>query len=82
MMDSGDLMSITWRDFVVFAFNEPRMISAFNKATGRHYKASGVRPSDAQLADDTAAFVLWVTREYWGMEHAPAAYRAEHEAIA
>lgn len=76
------LMAIAWRDFLSYAHQEPQMVAAFNKATGRHYQVPGVTPSDAQLHDDAAAFVLWVTREHWGMDCAPASYRAEQEVVA
>ncbi len=69
---------IAWRDFLLFAINEPGMTRAFNAATGRRYRVPGVPPSDVQLAEDTAAFVAWVTEHHWVTEYAPLSYQAEY----
>ena len=82
---SGDwLMDAMWGSFVGWAWSEPKMRAAFTKDTGIVLSGSTARsPLDAMI--DTATgradheaheFVKWVTREHWGMDYAPAAFRA------
>ena len=75
------LNMIAWRDFILWAWKEPEMREQFTAKTGVDVRlmpsligtvidaASGANASAAVL------FVEWVTREHWGIEHAPAAYR-------
>lgn len=76
-MTHEEFNQIAWRDFLLLASNEQGMLDAFNAETGRHYRARGVSPSDAELAADTEAFVRWVTVHHWGVECAPEKYRDE-----
>ena len=76
-----DLNTIAWRDFLLWAWNEPEMRTQFAAKTGIEIQAvtspinaaidaaTGVRESVA------ARFIEWTTREHWGIEHAPAAYQ-------
>ena len=76
-----DLNTIAWRDFLLWAWNEPEMRAQFTAKTGVELRSvtspinaaidavTGVRESVA------AQFIEWATREHWGIEHAPAAYR-------
>ena len=76
-----DLNTIAWRDFLLWAWNEPEMREQFATATGVEIRsvtspinaaidtATGIRESVA------AQFIEWATREHWGLEHAPAAYQ-------
>jgi hypothetical protein len=77
-LSQDDWNSIGWRDYLMWAMSERRMIDAFNTDTGRHYCERGGNPSDAQLAEDTEAFVLWVTENHWGMDYAPLSYQTGH----
>lgn len=84
-MIEDDLSAIAWRDFILFAFNDPDCRKAFTEATG--IQLGGDRsPIEAMIDSATgsdggaSAFVEWVTREHWGIEHAPKAYREEIEA--
>ena len=76
-----DLNTVAWRDFLLWAWNEPEMRQLFAAKTGVDLgtatspinaaidAATGVRESVA------AQFIEWATREHWGLEHAPAAYK-------
>ena len=76
-----DLNTVAWRDFLLWAWNEPEMRQQFAAKTGVDLgavtspinaaidAATGLRESVA------AQFIEWATREHWGLEHAPAAYR-------
>ena len=76
-----DLNTVAWRDFLLWAWNEPEMRQQFAAKTGVDLgmatspinaaidAATGVRESVA------AQFIEWATREHWGLEHAPAAYQ-------
>jgi hypothetical protein len=76
-----DFNEIAWRDFVMWAWSEPQMRKQFTKATGLKIEAS-TTPIEAAIDAVTGArksvmtqFVEWATREHWGLEHAPVAYR-------
>lgn len=84
-MTADDFNAIAWHDFIMFAWKERGMWKAFTAATGMPHVAD--RPlapierliDKATGADDieriAAAFIEWVTRNHWGIEHAPEAYR-------
>jgi hypothetical protein len=80
-----DFNAIAWRDFILFAFNDSDCRKAFTEATGIQL---GVDRSPIEALVDSAtgsdggagAFVEWVTREHWSIEHAPKAYREEIKA--
>jgi hypothetical protein len=80
-LTQDEFNQIAWRDFLIFAMNEGRMVDAFNRATGRHYQERGASTTDAQLASDTEAFVLWVTENHWGMDYAPLSYQKDHNVV-
>ena len=79
--------AIMWAGFVQWAFDEPGFREAFTEATGLAVPPPARNPMET-LIDNAcgvhnaaaAKFVEWVTREHWGMEHAPKAYREELEA--
>lgn len=88
-MDNAEdaVNGIMWAGFVQFAFGEPGFREAFTAATGLTFPKPATTPIDA-LVDNAcgvhnavlAKFVEWVTREHWGIEYAPKAYRDELEA--
>jgi hypothetical protein len=74
-----DFNALAWRDFVLWAWREPKLRAQFIKATGVELDVS---PLDAAIDDATGAreervsqFVEWVTREHWGLDQAPASYQ-------
>lgn len=87
-MTQDELLSIAWRDFIVWAWSEAEMRDAFTAATGVEIRQV-TSPIDAAVDDATGAnrslasqFIEWATVTQWGIEHAPAAYRATLEARA
>jgi hypothetical protein len=80
-MTPEDFNTIAWRDFLLWAWNEPEMRAQFTAKTGVEIQcvtspinaaidaATGARDSVA------AQFIKWATCDHWGLEHAPAAYR-------
>lgn len=81
-MTKDDLMMIAWRDFCVWAAQEPDAVAAFNAETGRSFQAPPknvlermIDRATGKIEDDARAFVDWVTDSQWGIESAPAAYR-------
>ncbi|HSX23409.1 MAG TPA: hypothetical protein VLE97_11600 [Gaiellaceae bacterium] len=80
-MTLDDLNTIAWRDFLVWAWNEPEMRAQFSAATGVQIE-SVKAPINAAIDAATGAseslaarFIEWATREHWGVEHAPRAYQ-------
>ena len=78
-----DLNTIAWRDFLLWAWNEPEMREQFTAKTGIEIQAV-TSPINAAIDAVTgvreciaARFIEWATREHWGVEHAPAAYQKE-----
>jgi hypothetical protein len=59
--------SAAWADFIRFAGGEPGMRQAFTADTGSPF-----------IEENMEAFILWVTRHHWGMDEAPAAFRAKY----
>jgi hypothetical protein len=77
-----DLNSIMWAGFLKFALSEPKMRKAFTDATGVAFLSPPKNAIEAMIDDASGArddviakFVEWVTREHWGIEYAPKAYR-------
>lgn len=85
-MSLDDLHAIGWRDFLIWAWSSADMRAEFTAKTGLVIEtvtapinaaidaATGTRESLA------AHFIEWATREHWGLEYAPAAYRQNLEA--
>jgi hypothetical protein len=80
-MTLDDFNTIAWRDFLVWAWNEPEMRALFTAKTGIEIQAI-TAPIDAAIDAVTGAsksvaarFIEWATREHWGVEHAPLAYQ-------
>ena len=80
-MTLDDLNALAWRDFLMWAWNEPEMRAMFTEKTGVDVAAI-TSPIDAAIDAATGAresvaaqFIEWATCEHWGVEHAPAAYR-------
>lgn len=76
-----DLNTAAWRDFILWAWSEPEMRGQFTAKTGVEVRPV-TSPIDAAIDAATgvnrsvaAQFIEWATREHWGLEHAPAAYR-------
>lgn len=79
------LMEMAWHDFVLFAFDNKEIVQAFEQETGLKAPITGI---DRLIDDVTGAsdnrlfsFARWVTERQWGMEYAPAAFRAECERL-
>jgi hypothetical protein len=80
-MTPDDFNTIAWRDFLTWAWSEPEMREQFTARTGIEIQ-SVTSPINAAIDAATdaseshaARFIEWATREHWGVEHAPAAYR-------
>jgi hypothetical protein len=80
-MTRDDFNTIAWRDFLMWAWNEPEMRAKFAAKTGVELQLV-TSPINAAIDAATGAhksvaarFIEWATREYWGIEHAPAAYQ-------
>lgn len=80
-MTIDDINTIAWHDFLLWAWNEPEMRAQFTAATGINIETVKA-PINAAIDAATGAneslaarFIEWATREHWGLEHAPAAYR-------
>jgi len=76
-----DINTIAWRDFLMWAWNEPEMRTQFSAKTGIEIQAV-TSPINAAIDAATGAresvaarFIEWATCEHWGLEHAPAAYQ-------
>ena len=81
-MTEDDFNAIAWRDFVAFAWGEPGMREAFTAATSMALMPAARSPIEAMVdiatdaqAKALEAFIEWVTRTHWGIDHAPKAYR-------
>jgi hypothetical protein len=80
-MTLDDFNTIAWRDFLVWAWNEPEMRAQFTAKIGVEIQAIAA-PINAAIDAATGAsksvaarFIEWATREHWGLEHAPVAYQ-------
>ena len=80
-MTQDDFNTIAWRDFLMWAWNEPEMRALFTAKTGIEIQAV-TAPINAAIDAATGAskslaaqFIEWATREHWGIEHAPVAYQ-------
>ena len=76
-----DLNTIAWRDFLLWAWNEPEMRAQFAAKTGIEIQPV-TSPINAAIDAATGAresvatqFIEWATLEHWGVEHTPEAYR-------
>lgn len=74
------LKQIAWASFITFAVNDTDLRMAFTAATGVAFTFK-VEPGtarsviDEELKARVTHFIEWVTREHYGLEHAPKAYR-------
>ena len=80
-MTLDDINTLAWRDFLLWAWNEPEMRTQFTAKTGLDIQAV-TSPINAAIDMATGAnvgvaaqFIEWATCEHWGLEHAPAAYQ-------
>lgn len=80
-MTQDDFNTLAWRDFLMWAWNEPEMRTQFTAKTGIEIHAV-TAPINAAIDAATGAskslaakFIEWATREHWGIEHAPVAYQ-------
>lgn len=80
-MTPDDFNTIAWRDFLLWAWNEPEMRAQFTAKTGVKIQ-SVTAPINAAIDAATGAtsslasqFIEWATLEHWGIEHAPVAYQ-------
>ena len=65
-----EFKQIAWASFLNWAVGDPAMVASFIKDTGKN------------LLTDMPAFVEWVTRKHYGLEHAPEAYQRSLEKTA
>lgn len=78
---------IAWHDFVTWAFSEESIVRQFEMETGLKKRsrprngldvmidaATGYDRQDEKYASE---FMLWVTRNIWGVEDAPEKVRRE-----
>lgn len=82
-MTRDEFLEIAWRDFCLWAASEPDCVAAFHAETGRSFMAKPANGLEAmidqatgKIDDDARAFVDWVTDSQWGIDEAPASYRA------
>jgi hypothetical protein len=80
-MTVDELNTLGWRNFLLWAWSEPQMRDQFTAATDIEIQ-SVAAPIGAAIDAVTGAreslaarFIEWVTREHWGVEHAPRAYQ-------
>jgi hypothetical protein len=80
-MTLDDINTIAWRDFLVWAWDQPEMRDQFTAKTGLKIQGT-TAPIDAAIDAATGArksvasrFIEWATCEHWGIEHAPIAYQ-------
>lgn len=76
-----------WAGFIRWALGEPKVRAQFEAATGKSLEPS-TSPIDRLIDESTGyrdaalkAFVIWATREMWGVDYAPAALKAEMQNI-
>lgn len=75
-----ELKQIFWASFVQWAANDPDMRAAFTKATGvtitfKVEPGTSREVIEEELRNRMHHLVEWATREHYGLEHAPKAYR-------
>lgn len=77
---------IAWRDFILFAWGHPPIRERFTAETGLTPTAAPASAIEAMVDDATGQraevltqFIAWATREIWGDEYAPEAYRKAHK---
>ena len=80
-MTQDDFNTLAWRDFLLWAWNEPEMRALFAAKTGIEIQKV-TSPINAAIDAATGAnesiaakFIEWATREHWGLEDAPVAYQ-------
>jgi len=71
-MTEDEFNAIAWRDFILWAWNNPACRAQFERATGRIDTSAN--------NDKLESFVEWITATHWGIEYAPRAYRERLEA--
>lgn len=76
-----DFNAFAWREFILWAWNEPEMRAQFAKKTGLTFQRQRtsieaiIDAATGSRKDVAFKFVEWATREHWGIESAPAAYQ-------
>lgn len=80
-MDDGvdPLMTVAWRDFVVFAVGYTPIRKDYEHATGRKLWRPSTSPIENVIDGATDAsgqsmmhFAAWVTKNHWGLDGVPA----------
>ena len=80
-MTLDDLNTIAWRDFLLWAWNEPEMRAQFTAKTGVEIQGvtspinAAIDAATGANASVAARFIEWATCEHWGIESAPVAYQ-------
>lgn len=84
-MTRDEFQAFAWRDFLLYAFEQPDLRAAFEQDTGRRFSTPS-SPMEAMIdhacgvtTDEAMAFMVWATRTQWGWEEAPAAFREAAE---
>lgn len=88
-MTRDEFMEIAWRDFIMWAASSDDMQAAYTAATGRRMLPAALNAFEAAIDEATGVreseasdFVLWVTKNHWGMDEAPEKYRLAHQGVA
>lgn len=81
-MTADEFNVLAWREFLDWAISHPAVRAQFAGETGICLDQIEREPGGDGAAGHPAvrAFVRWATEKHWGIEHAPAAYRAVIEA--
>lgn len=78
------IKQVFWASFIQWAGNDRAMQDAFTDATGIaltfRVEQMSREEIEAQLTARMHKFIEWATREHYGLEHAPKAYRDHVEA--
>ena len=81
-MIQEQFMAWAWRDFVLWASDQPDIRAQFEHDTGKKFPVFATSPIEKAIDDATGygdaaleEFVVWVTIAYWGSDWAPAAMR-------
>jgi hypothetical protein len=70
-----EFKQIAWASFLTFAANDPDFRQAFTAATGKTFALKNNHSLHDDMRELMTEFVEWLTREHYGLEHAPKAYR-------
>ena len=83
-LSNQDLLDLAWRDFIIWAFDNPQIRQHFEESSGMPALAETNSPLNFMIdrasglrEDYFYKFSIWATEAIWGMERAPAKMREE-----